>query len=373
MDNNTIIQKHLNTIFCTVTNDLSYDQRMIRICTSLANAGYQVRLVGRERRTSRPLTEKIFGQKRLRCWFEKGKLFYVEYNIRLFFYLIFNKYDIVCAVDLDTILPGLIISRLKRKKCIYDAHEYFTETPEVVRRPAVKRIWEWVADFAIPRVDAAYTVGEGLAELFEKRYKKPFNVIRNVPFYQDEITKSARNIILYQGTLNEGRGLEQVIEAMQWIDNAELWLAGEGDLSNLLRQKVTDLKLENKIKFLGYLQPEALREVTLQAKIGLNLLENRGLSYYYSLANKAFDYIQAALPSIQMNFPEYQKINALHNVFLLIDDLAIKTIQDAIQKLLQEENYYNQLKLNCLQAKTNFTWEEEAQKLIAFYKKTFQN
>ena len=360
----------MKRIICTVTNDLTYDQRMIRICTSLAKAGYQVRLVGRRRRQSQPLTNKPFEQKRLFCWFEQGKLFYLEYNIRLWFYLLFAKFDAVCSVDLDTILPGVLVSKAKGKICIYDAHEYFTETPEVVHRPVVRRVWSWVASIAIPRVDAAYTVGEGLAKIFTRKYNKPFEVIRNVPFRQTEIARNEKDtnqIILYQGVLNEGRGLEQAIEAMQFIDDAELWLAGEGDLSERLRQLVYELDVQQKVRFLGYLEPEELKKVTLQTTIGLNLLENRGLSYYYSLANKAFDYIQAGLPSIQMNFPEYDAINRKHEVFILIDNLDIQNITSAIIKLLRDRNLYDKIRHNCLIAKEIYIWEKEEEKLLKIY------
>ena len=37
-------------IYFIVTNDLSLDQRMIRIATSLGNAGYTVSLVGENRK-----------------------------------------------------------------------------------------------------------------------------------------------------------------------------------------------------------------------------------------------------------------------------------------------------------------------------------
>ena len=94
------------TIIFTVTTDLTYDQRMIRICTSLAKAGYDVILVGRKVSSSKPLTTQPFKQKRIICLFEKGKLFYAEYNIRLFFYLLFKKMDCIGAIDLDTILPS---------------------------------------------------------------------------------------------------------------------------------------------------------------------------------------------------------------------------------------------------------------------------
>lgn len=365
----------MSLIICTVTNDLTYDQRMIRICTSLADAGYQVQLVGRQRSNSTPLAVRIFEQKRLFCWFERGKLFYLEYNLRLLFYLLGAKFDAVCSVDLDTILPGLLVSKMKGKICVYDAHEYFTETPEVVHRPVIQRIWSWVARFAIPRVDAAYTVGEGLARIFEERYGKRFEVIRNVPFWQTEIAYpelNTHNIILYQGVLNEARGLEQAIQSMQFIDNAELWLAGEGDLSQRLRQLTYDLDLQQKVRFLGYLPPQNLRQVTLQATIGLNLLENRGLSYYYSLANKTFDYIQAGLPSIQMNFPEYDRINAQYHVFILIDNLDIQNITKAIKSLLEDKVLFENLRQNCMSAREVLIWEKESEKLIAIYERLIQ-
>src|ERR1700748_435054 len=100
-------------IFCTVTNDLNYDQRMIRICTSLVGAGYEVVLVGREWGGARPLAERPFGQHRLTMWFRRGKLFYLEYQFRLFFYLLTQKMDAICAIDLDTILPCFFFFRLR--------------------------------------------------------------------------------------------------------------------------------------------------------------------------------------------------------------------------------------------------------------------
>src|SRR6266511_4771316 len=107
----------------TVTNDLSYDQRMIRICTSLSLAGYHVTLVGRKQKKSIAPDPASFHQKRLSCFFEKGKAFYIEYNIRLFFFLLLKKSDLICAIDLDTILPCYFISKLKNTNRVYDAHE----------------------------------------------------------------------------------------------------------------------------------------------------------------------------------------------------------------------------------------------------------
>lgn len=359
-------------IILTVTNDLAYDQRMMRICRSLATTGHEVELVGRLRPGSPPLHEMPYRQTRLPCYFEKGKLFYIEYNLRLLFWLLFRRFDALCAVDLDTIMPCLWASRLHRRPCFYDAHEYFTEVPEVVRRPRVRLIWEIVARYAIPRMKRCYTVGDCLAGILSDRYGVPFTSIRNVPLSVPLKWSSVKKeqypkIILYQGALNEGRGLETAIEAIQEIDGAVLWLAGEGDLSDELREKVKQLGLTQKVHFLGFVLPSALPGITAQAWIGLNLLENKGLSYYYSLANKAFDYIQAGLPSIQMDFPEYRKLNEDWQVFELVADLEVETLRQAIWKLLEDAAHYQKLQENCQKAALSLNWEQEEVKLLAIY------
>jgi len=372
-------------IILTVTNDLAYDQRMMRICGSLAKAGHEVELVGRLRPGSPPLPEMPYRQTRLLCYFEKGKLFYIEYNLRLLIWLLFRRFDALCAIDLDTILPCLWASRLHRKPCVYDAHEYFTEVPEVARRPRIRRIWERVARYAIPRMKRCYTVGDCLAGILSERYRVPFASIRNVPSPVPPNSSSALGnsaelefggtgarspkIILYQGALNEGRGLETAIEAMQEIEGAVLWLAGEGDLSANLREKVAQLGLAQKVRFLGFVLPKELPGITEQAWIGLNLLENKGLSYYYSLANKAFDYIQAGLPSVQMDFPEYRKLNEDWQVFELVAGPEVETLRQAIRKLLHDTAHYQKLQEHCRKAAATLNWEQEEQKLLALYER----
>src|SRR4051812_21293791 len=108
-------------IIFAVTNDLTYDQRMQKICRSLPQTGYEIELVGRQRNFSIPLSEEPFQQTRLTCFFNKGKLFYLEYNLRLLFYLAFSSFEAACAIDLDTIVPVCIIGKLKGAKVIYDA------------------------------------------------------------------------------------------------------------------------------------------------------------------------------------------------------------------------------------------------------------
>jgi glycosyltransferase involved in cell wall biosynthesis len=213
---------------------------------------------------------------------------------------------------------------------VFDAHEYYTESPEIVNRPIIKWIWEAISELCIPKADAAYTVGPMLAELMGKKYGIRFWCVRNVPFSittsNQQIQKSTnQKIILYQGAMNHGRGIEESILAMKQV-NAELWLAGDGDLMAELKKLVSENQLNDKVKFLGYVKPTELKAITQEAYIGLNLLQPIGLSYYYSLANKFFDYMQQGIPCISANFPEYQAINQAYNCTLLsscdVDDIA---------------------------------------------------
>jgi glycosyltransferase involved in cell wall biosynthesis len=361
----------------TVTNDLSYDQRMQRICRTLVANGYAVMLVGRSLPNSIPLEISPFEQKRLTCFFKKGFPFYAEYNLRLFVFLLIARYDAVCSIDLDTLPAGCFATLLRGKKRVFDAHEYFTEVPEVVHRPFVKSFWSAVARVCLPFYRHAYTVGTALAQIFEAKYGLKFEVVRNVPSSSDQEPGSSFEglpnlypyTILYQGALNEGRGIETMLEAMQQLENVKLVLAGEGDLSNRLRQKTKDLGLEDRVVFLGYVRPADLKKLTAEAWLGLNLLENRGLSYYYSLANKFFDGVQAAVPMLTMDFPEYQALNKQHEVAILLEALTPESVTKAIQSLLENKEKYEKLRENCLLARKEWNWEKEAEILKALWRK----
>ena len=362
-------------VIFTVTNDLSYDQRMQRICSSLVAAGWEVVLVGRFRPHSKALPDFTFVTHRLKCWFEQGKWFYIEYNIRLFFWLLRQSTDVYGAIDLDTMLPNFWAARWRGKICSYDAHEYFTEVPEVVRRPRIQAIWAAIADRTIPKLRYCYTVGPALAHIFTEKYGVPFRVVRNVPVAKTPAKTPRRVppadqpfILLYQGALNEGRGIEYLLEAMPLLpERVQLWLAGEGDLSESLRAQAERLKLGDRARFLGFVQPQDLQALTPQADLGCNLLENKGLSYYYSLANKAFDYVQAGIPSLQMAFPEYQALQAEHPCFFLLDRLDAQTLAQQITEILDHPSTYQDRAEACLVAAKKWTWENEERILHEVY------
>ncbi len=361
----------MSQLYFTVTTDLSYDQRMIRICTSLANAGYEVILVGRRKRNSIPLTSQPFKQKRIACLFEKGKLFYAEYNIRLFFFLLLKKMDGICAIDLDTILPVYYISKIKKTKRIYDAHELFCEMKEIVTRPKIYKAWKWIEKKTVPHFKHGYTVNKPIADEFKKMYGSNYDVIRSISVY-NEIDKHQKKerIILYQGAVNEGRSFETLIPAMQWV-NAPLVICGDGNFMAQAKKITADHQLNDKIQFKGLLAPAELKKITNSAYIGITLFEKNAMSNYYSLANRFFDYIHAAVPQLCVDYPVYKEINNLYHIAVLIDDLTAENIAAQLNQLLKDENKWNEFEQHCREAAKVLNWQQEEKILLAFYTNIF--
>jgi glycosyltransferase involved in cell wall biosynthesis len=365
-------QFSLPVIYFTVTTDLTYDQRMIRICTSLANAGYDVRLTGRKLSSSLPITLQPYKQKRLHCFFEKGKLFYAEYNFRLFFYLLFKKADGICAIDLDTILPCYYISKIKKVARIFDAHELFCEMKEIVTRPEIYKWWKKIEQLTVPHFRYCYTVNEPIANEFKKMYGNNFEIIRSIAIYREKENSAGKGgYIIYQGAVNEGRSFETLIPAMKNV-NAQLLIFGTGNFFDKAVKLAAIHGVSHKIIFKGKAEPIVLRKYTDEALIGVTLFENKGLSNYYSLANRFFDYIQSYVPQLCVDYPVYRSINDKYNVAVLIDGLSADNIARQLNELIENKEKWQKLNLNCLEAAKELNWQNEEKKLLAFYKNIFK-
>ncbi len=361
----------MKQVIVSVTNDITTDQRVHKVCATLTEMNFKVIVIGRKLKNSIPINRK-YSTYRFKLLFNKGVLFYAEYNLRLFFKLLFTKKDILLANDLDTLLPNYLASKLFKTKLVYDSHELFTEVPELIDRTFVKNTWLRIEKFIVPKLKHNYTVCNSIANYYNLKYNTNFKTLRNLPFKTTNnlngtfpFNTNNQKIILYQGALNKGRGLELMIETIQHINNAIFVIIGSGDIENELFQQVKELKLTEKVKFISKITPEELQKLTPLADLGLSIEEDLGLNYRFALPNKVFDYIQAQVPVLVSDLIEMKQIIEEYNVGEVILDRRPIALANQITAMLQQNKdvYSNQL----LKASNELIWEKESKKLIELF------
>ena len=359
----------MKTILVSVSNGLTYDQRVQKVCQTLYKKGYRIRVIGRQQK-GHPRPPVDYKVELLSLFFDKGLLFYIEFNIRLFFKLLFTPKDILLANDMDTLLPNQLVSRLQSKKLIFDSHELFSEIPELVYRPFVKWIWKTLENSLIPRQQFGVTVSESIASYYKERYGVSFTTIKNYPKTPRDTERSIENpfghiqrpIILYQGAVNVGRGLELMIDTLALLPNCVLAIIGDGDIKAQLEEKVQNQERTHQVVFLGKLAPEVLQAITPFASVGISLEEDLGLNYRYAMPNKIFDYIQAKIPIVISDLPEMKGIVNQYKVGEILSERKPKALAKCIQNAINQD-YSEALQ----KAKEVWVWESQESQLLGLF------
>ncbi len=364
--------KHYDYIFI-VTNDLTNERRVKRIINVITNHHRSVLLIGRELNGSVPLGDSVVDQHRVQCWFNGGPLFYFEFYLRATWLILrsFSVDHITCN-DLDTILIGRTLKRFRDFKLYLDCHEWFEEVPELNGRANKRGIWKWVAKRCIPVTDARYTVNSVIAKEMGQAYKCEFEVVENIsPTVPNIDLRLKENTdpfrLVYLGVLNEGRGLEHLIVSMGQLDEVKLDIIGDGDIADQIDRFVKNSPARDQIALHGSLSPEQFTPLLERAHIGINLLEARSKSYYYSSANKVHDYINHGLGVLTMDYPYYNELSQSYDSMVLIDKLDSGLIAQSIKEIIST------YELETIQAdrETYFAshnWEKEEDQIRDIYR-----
>jgi glycosyltransferase involved in cell wall biosynthesis len=359
----------LKTILVSVSNDLTFDQRVQKVCNTLHKSGFSIHVIGRKQKNSNP-AQFDYKVELIQPIFNKGFLFYVEFNIRLFFKILVTKKDILLANDLDTLLPNQMVSRLQSKKLVFDSHELFSEIPELVDRPFIKSIWKRLENSLIPRQQYGITVSSKIADFYNERYNVDFITIKNFPntdvnfdsTMDNPFGKESKPIIIYQGALNVGRGLELMIDGMEYLSDYKLILIGDGDIRNDLKKRVVEKNLQNQIEFIGKVHPKVLKKVTPFASIGISLEEDLGLNYRFAMPNKIFDYIQAGIPVLISDLPEMKIIVENFEVGEVVKSRNPKELASQIKLILQKD-----FSAGLEEAGKELIWENQERELLRIF------
>lgn len=365
-------------IIVSVTNDLYTDQRVHKVCSFLHENNYKVLLVGRKLKNSQPITDRPYAIKRFKLFSTKGALFYANYNLRLFWFLLFSRFDVLLSNDLDSLLANYCAHKIKGKsRLVYDTHELFTEVPELTARPKVRKVWLKIEEWIFPKLETVYTVNESIASIYSKKYDKNVRIVRNVSklWKPKTILSKAelnlpedKHIIILQGSgINVDRGAEEAVMAMKEIENALFLIVGSGDVIPDLKIMVTENKLQEKVRFVGRVPYDSMMNYTFHSDLGLSLDKDTNSNYKFSLPNKIFDYIHTTTPVISSDLIELKRVIHKHDVGRIIPEHSSKGVAQTINSILNNPKLLATLKENCKKAALLENWEEESKVLEEVY------
>ncbi len=364
--------KHITVL---VSNDLQHDQRVAKMCGTLLEMGFHLTLVGRRLQESEEFS-RPYETRRFNLFFRTGVLFYAALNLRLFFYLLFKRTDIIVANDLDTLLPAFLIARLRGKELVYDSHEYFTEAEGLTNRLFPKKIWLMIEGFIFPKLKYVITVNETIAGIYRGLYGVPVHVVRNVPPLREAPASFSRadlnlpsdqRIILLQGAyIDPDRGGMELVLSMEFLPEALLVVIGSGrDLTNM-KQVVEEKGLQDRVRFIAKLPFAELQRYTAVADVGASLDKPLHLNYAYSLPNKFFDYIHAGLPVLVSDLPELRRVVEGHDIGCIVRQVEPRFIAEALQHMFNDDAL-SLWKANALRAAVDLNWQREQEVVRSVY------
>ena len=373
------------TIAVSVINDLSTDQRVHRTCMTLVEIGYNVILIGRRFPLSQPLSPRPYQTQRMRLLFTKGPLFYLEFNCRLWLKLIFLPCDGLLSNDLDTLAPNYYVAKWRHKKLFYDAHEIFTEVPELQNHPLKKKVWQRLESHLVPKIGTIITVNQSLAKWYTNAYGISCVVVRNMPMQVPKVklTEVERNqkrlqlglpvdkpIVILQGAgININRGAEELLASMQFVDHALLLIIGGGDVCDQLAAMVEELNLQTKIRMLPKMSYEQMMEYTSCSTIGVTLDKSSNLNYKYSLPNKIFDYLFAGIPVLSSRLVELERMINQYQVGDFFEDHVPVNIAKKLTQTLKDSDQLEKWRGNIPQALASLNWGIEREGLVQLFRK----
>jgi glycosyltransferase involved in cell wall biosynthesis len=368
---------------CHITiNHLDYERRIKNQAESATTNGDMVWIIalGKKGEKREEKTE-YYRLWRIKTPFEQGgPLKFLHFNLKVLTFLLFKKITVIHCHDLWVLPAAAMLSWVKFKFLIYDAHEYYAGLELFVRKKIRKKIWLFVEKIALRRVSVIITVSRQLADLYVERYPRIRNVevIRNLP--RREQVKSlvdlkrpvdtTDKIVVYQGHFRPGRGLENLIRAFQHVSEAHLLLIGGGELTEKLHSLVQGLSLKHRVTFYGYVPTDELIRTTAAADLGIVLFEPTSINYAYALPNKFFEYVMAGIPVLASDIKTFSEYIDRYQFGRTVDPSNITAISNKMNAMLHDEQGLLKWRDNAVLAARELNWENEAVKLESVYRKT---
>ncbi|WP_420491616.1 glycosyltransferase [Neobacillus drentensis] len=291
-----------------------------------------------------------------------------------------KKYDIYHSNDLNTLPQGYFCSkwRLKPKKLIYDSHEVQTS-----RTGYSSPVYGKMEGFLIKRIDEMMVENDTRAKYNEDLYGFYPHVVHNYPFKQTSTNEEKvdlhaildipkdEKILLYQGGVQTGRGLDKLIQAVPLFNEGILVLIGDGKIKKELQTMVEEKGLQDKVKFLPKVPLADLPKYTRNAYLGFQVLNNVCFNHYSASSNKLFEYMMAGVPVVACDFPEIKRVVEGDGTGVSVDSHDPESIANGVNILLENEIMHREMKQRSLEASKKYNWENESHDFLRVYKNLF--
>ncbi len=300
--------------------------------------------------------------------------FYASFKILLLKELFKTKADIYFAEEIYSLSLVKFRTLFGRGKIYYNSRELYAFLGGLRKRKILQKIFTTLEKIFIKRVDLVLTTGELDSEFLHDFYGiNNTLVIRNIPKLQEPTAKvdlieklkldQKTKILLYQGVLIDGRGIELIINQLNRIENSVLVLLGDGERKERWQKLAEQKGVKERVFFMGTIPQENLINYTAAADIGVCLIENISVSYYHALPNKLFEYIMAGLPVISSALPQMKKIVQNYQVGEVVDIEENQNVVPIINKMLADENKLSEFRKNCKTAARELNWDVEFEKV----------
>ena len=299
-----------------------------------------------------------------------------------------EKFDVCHSHDLNTLGLGMKIAKRNGGKLIYDSHELYLDRNRDKKAGLMKR--KFIKSYEkrlVKRCDSVITVNSSIAGILSERYGlKDVNIIMNTPpmqyFPPDNKGYDLREIlgikeqmraIIYVGSIQKNRGIENLVTSLRYLENVHLILMGYGneDLIADLDKIAIENNVEDRFSKFGPVPSELVPLYTSSADIGVAPILNSCLSYYLCSPNKVFEYIHAGIPVVSSDFPEMEKVVIGENIGLVFDPESPKSIASSIKNLLENDAFRQEMAENSIKSSKKYNWGVESKKLQRLYIKMF--
>lgn len=372
------------------------DVRSNRTASALAEAGFTTTLIDVDSEPPPSHEEAIDGihleHLVIRNWFTSRRFqpwfFLVAFRVFILsiIRLFQSQADIYHAHDLTALPACYIVAKLRRKPLIFETYELHLPAPDsgiVFWRLLGGPIMRLLA-ILLPRCQGVIAASPLYAQEFSRRYHLPEVVtIRNMLAYRaveknDRLRQylglgSQARIVLYQGHIQDDRGLELLVKAAPFLamDTVIVMMGKDyGTTRAELEALITRDGVANRVKIIPPVPYEELLDWTASADIGLTIFPpDYSLSIRMTQPNKLFEYLMAGVPVLSTQLEAIVEVLETYDVGQVVTSIEPEAIGRAINAMLADEGALRRMSRNALEAaKNELNWEKESAQLVRVYK-----